>query len=252
MNKQQIGNWLLGLITISVIIAIFFVKPIPQDIGYHKFIDNRMMLSLPNFWNVVSNLPFLVVGILGLTQLKSLKTIAEMDVAYWLLFFGLILVAFGSGYYHLSPDNHTLVWDRLPMTIAFMSLFAIIIAEFINARKASLLLIPFLIAGVLSVVYWQWTESNGAGDLRAYAVVQFLPMLLIPVILICYKSRFDKVSGYWLLLCFYLAAKLLEAFDVPVYELTLGFISGHSLKHIVAALGMFVLLVSYKKRKFVS
>ena len=248
MNKQRVGKWLMVLISLSAVVALFFVKPIPQDPGYHKFIDDRTMLSVPNFWNVMSNLPFLIVGILGLMQLKSFKTIAEMDLAYWLLFFGLALVAFGSGYYHWLPSNETLVWDRLPVTVAFMSLFAIIIAEFVNARRASVLLFPLIIIGMLSVFYWQYSESQGAGDLRFYALVQFLPILLIPVMMICFQSKFDKVSGYWFLLLFYVAAKLLESFDVPIFELTGGTISGHSLKHIVAAIGMYVLLVTYKKR----
>ncbi|VAW42291.1 Expressed protein precursor, partial [hydrothermal vent metagenome] len=244
-KTEKLGKILIPSITIAAIIAMFFIQPIPQDSAYHNFVDGRTILGIANFWNVMSNLPFLLVGVMGLIQLQRLKTIAEMGVAYWLLFFGVALVAFGSGYYHLAPDNHTLVWDRLPMTIAFMSLFAIIIAEFINIQKGRLLLFPLLIVGVLSVFYWQYTEANGAGDLRFYALVQFLPIVLIPIMLLLFPAKFSKVSGYWWLLLAYVIAKFLEYFDTQIFALSANIISGHSIKHMAAAFGMYILLVSY-------
>jgi hypothetical protein len=181
MLKIKIGKWLIALISLAAIITIFFIEPIKQDLAYHQFIDNRTLLGIPNFWDVVSNLPFFIVGMLALYQFNSLNIIAELRKAYWLFFFGVAMVAFGSGYYHYSPSNETLLWDRLPMTIAFMSLFALIISEFIDIKIGAILLIPLLILGVLSVLYWQWTESNGVGDLRFYALVQFLPIVMIPI-----------------------------------------------------------------------
>lgn len=248
MSKNKIGKTLITLISLIAIIGIFFVKPIEQDLNYHNFIDGNEILGIPNFWNVVSNLPFLIIGVLGMIKLKHLQIIPELGIAYWILFFGVAMVAFGSGYYHLDPSNHTLVWDRLPMTVAFMSLFAIIISEFINARKGALLLFPLLLVGVASVFYWQWTESNGVGDLRFYALVQFLPILLIPIMLLSYKSKFSRTDGYWKLLLAYVAAKVLEFYDSEIFELLGGIVSGHSIKHVAAAVGMHILLVSYSKR----
>lgn len=248
MNKQNLAKKLIILITIIAIAALFFVEPIKQDLSYHDFIDNKTQLGIANFWNVVSNLPFLIVGVMGLLQFKRLKVITRMSVAYWLMFFGLITVALGSSYYHLAPSNETLVWDRLPMTITFMSLFAIVISEFINERVGRFLLIPLLLIGIASVFYWQWSESNGVGDLRFYALVQFLPIILIPLILLFYQSKFNNVAGYWLLLMTYVAAKILEYYDVEFFELLNNTISGHSIKHVAAALGMLFLLNSYKNR----
>ncbi len=244
MKKNKIGQILITSISLLAIIGIFFVKPIPQDLAYHGFIDDKEMLGIPNFWNVMSNLPFLIVGLLGMVRLSRLKIIEDMRVAYWLLFFGVALVAFGSGYYHWNPSNQTLVWDRLPMTIAFMSLFAIIISEFIDAKKGVLLLFPLLIVGVASVFYWQVTD-----DLRFYALVQFLPIVLIPLILIIYSSKFTKISGYWWLLAAYVLAKVLEYFDSQIFNLSGGLMSGHAIKHVAAAIGMYVLFLSYKKRE---
>jgi hypothetical protein len=39
---------------------------------------------------------------------------------YLVMFAGLSLTAFGSGYYHLAPDNARLVWDRIAIMMVFM------------------------------------------------------------------------------------------------------------------------------------
>jgi hypothetical protein len=172
-----------------------------------------------------------------------------MQLGYVLLFIGVSLVAFGSGYYHLEPNNETLVWDRLPMTIAFMSLFAILLSEFIEVKLGKGLLFPLLLVGMGSVFYWYWGEMHGEGDLRAYALVQFLPMLMIPFLLLTFKAHYTQIRGYWILLFCYLLAKVFEHFDREIYTLLGQVISGHSLKHMVAALGMYILLVSYENRE---
>ena len=250
-SKNRSVGLLIGFICVAAFVAVFFVEPIAQDSAYHNFADTKEFFGITNFWNVVSNIPFLIVGLMGLAQLKRLNTIPEMGVAYWLLFFGVALVAFGSGYYHLNPNNKTLVWDRLPMTIAFMSLFAVIVSEFVNQQRGSLLLIPLLIAGIASVVLWSVSESQGVGDLRFYALVQFLPIVLIPLILLAYPAKFTKVSAYWWLLLAYIVAKVLEYFDEPVYHLFNQQMSGHAIKHVAAAVGMYVLLRGFRQRSIV-
>ena len=179
--------------------------------------------------------------------LNDLIILDEIKSAYILLFLGVVLVSFGSGYYHLRPNNLTLVWDRIPMTIAFMALFSIIICEFISIRVGKALLIPLVLAGIASVTYWHYTEIRGQGDLRFYGIVQFMPVLVIPLILIGFRARFSNVAAYWGLILAYIAAKLFEHFDDQVFYL-LGYISGHSIKHIVAALGLYILLTSYRSR----
>jgi len=239
-------------ITAVVIFAILtMLDPIPQDTNYHNFADSRMFYNLPNFWNVISNLPFLIVGAYALNKMfrqKSMRYDKQMHIAYSLLFAGVSLVAFGSGYYHLDPNNDTLIWDRLPMTIAFMALFAIIIAEYISLKKGQILLYPLLVLGITSVAYWAYTESIGQGDLRLYAFVQFFPMLVIPVLLLKFPPTFTLRRGYWYLLLCYLLAKVFEHYDEAIYDI-LGFMSGHSLKHIVAALGMYVLVETLTRRE---
>jgi len=249
-SKEKIGFTLIIVVTFISVPAIFLQDPIAQDINYHLFRDSKEIFSIQNFWNVLSNLPFLMVGVIGLYQFlvtDSLKIIKENKFAYSLLFFGVTLIAFGSGYYHLWPNNQTLVWDRLPMSIAFMSLFSIVIGEFISIRAGKALLLPLILLGIASVFYWHFSEIQGAGDLRFYALVQFYPMLVIPLILVCFNSRCSKAKAYWWLLVAYVIAKAFEHFDGEIYNM-LGFISGHSIKHIVAALGLYILFISYLRR----
>ncbi len=246
--KETVGYAAILFISIAGIVGMLMMDPIAQDPGYHQFSDGRTFFGVPNFWNVISNLPFLIVGtmgLLGVYRSGQIKYIVGLKPAYVLFFAGVTLVNFGSGYYHLWPGNETLVWDRLPMTFAFMALFAVIIGEFASLKISKLVLWPLVVFGVFSVFYWHFTEAAGHGDLRLYALVQFLPMLLIPLFLLLFKSRFTNTGGYWLLLLAYLLAKVLEYFDEAVFN-SLGIISGHSLKHIVAALGVFFLLRAYK------
>jgi hypothetical protein len=160
----------------------------------------------------------------------------------------LLLIGFGSGYYHLWPSNQTLVWDRLPMTLVFMALIAIIIAEYLSVNIGKRLLYPLLIVGGASVLYWDYTESNGEGDLRFYILVQFMPLIAIPLILLFMKPTYTYGNRYWWLLCTYIFAKLFEYFDRFIFEV-LTVLSGHTLKHLIAALGILLLLNGYNRRK---
>ena len=240
----------ITVVLLIVIVAVVMLDPMAQDLKYHQFHDQRTFLNIPNFWNVISNIPFLLIGVIGLYSIfrsHRINLIQDMKAAYIVFFSGVSLVALGSGYYHLSPDNETLVWDRLPMTLAFMALFSIIIGEFISARWGKRVLWPLVIFGMYSIFYWHITESKGEGDLRLYVLVQFLPLLLIPLILVLFTPKFTHTRGYWILLCAYVFAKFFEYFDGVVLN-NLTILSGHSIKHLVAALGIYFLLNAYNNR----
>lgn len=244
MTKNTAMMWLMGLCSLVVMGVFIFVDPIPQDINYHLFADQRRLCVVPHTLNVFSNLPFLVVGMLGCYQVSQTPPQyfqPKTRLLYWLLFAGVAAVCFGSGYYHWDPHNRTLVWDRLPMTVAFMALFCIIISENISAKWGTKLFVPLLLIGMGSVIYWHFTEQQGRGDLRPYAIVQFLPMIAIPIILLRQNNPFGRHVAFWAILFTYLLAKFCEYFDTEIYQL-LGFVSGHSIKHILPAIGLYCLI----------
>lgn len=238
--------WLLLAIVATSVVAIALYEPIPQDASYHAFADRRTMLRVPNFWNVISNLPFLMVGIAGLRALRKGGLSGPRQLlypAYAVLFLGVILVAFGSGYYHLAPDNGSLTWDRLPMTVAFMAFLAVVIGEWIDPQLGRRCLPILVLIGVLSVSYWHVSEMRGSGDLRPYLLVQFLPLALAPLITVIFPSAFPRVYYIWGMLGAYAAAKVLEVFDERVF-LALGVLSGHTLKHLTAAAAVYLLVLA--------
>ena len=146
-HRRRSGLILVILVCAIAIPGMFFIDPIAQNVQYHQFSDQRLFFGIPNFWNVVSNSGFILVGILGVYLLAIKKTASILQPVrhfYVVLYLGVALVGFGSAYYHIRPDNTTLVWDRLPMTISFMAFFSIVIAEFISLKLGKNLLCPFV------------------------------------------------------------------------------------------------------------
>ncbi len=244
---------ILFAVAIAAIIgALIIVDPIPQWPEYHDFADDRVFFGLPNAHNVLSNVGFLVVGAWGLFFVISRENRAFTGKAwlpYMVFFMGVLLTSFGSAYYHWEPNNHTLAWDRLPMTLIFTGLFTVIIGELISPRAARALLLPILIIGISSVVYWAWTESNNAGDLRFYGLVQFLPIILIVLMLFMYPKPPHFLSYIAGLIVFFVLAKLFEEYDRKTFDALHPIVAGHALKHLCAAAAAgFLLLMLYKRR----
>ena len=231
--------WGLVVLTIGVV---FLFPAIPQDPSYHDFVDHRTIFGITNFWNVVSNIPFMVLGILGVL----VRTNEKERRFWWAFFCGVFLIGIGSGYYHLDPSNSTLAWDRLPMTIAFMSFFGFIVYERLN-RKLGLMLLPvLLVLGAGSIWYWMHTESMGAGDLRPYALVQFGLFLWIPIIFWVFPVDFPGTRYFVQVLLWYGLAKLCEHFDAAIYILG---ISGHTFKHLASAMAVYMMIRYLRARE---
>ena len=242
--------FLLLLSLILTTLVFILVPPVSQDLKYHNFVDQRSFAGIPHFWNVVTNIPFLVIGLKGFFKIQRQELtgmLPELFRAYLAFFIGLVLIGLGSGYYHLNPSNSTLVGDRMAITITFMSFLVLIIGESISTKTASRLLFPLIFLGLASVIYWDITENLGMGDLRFYALVQFLPMLLIPLMLLCYGSCLSGSRWIFAIIMVYGTAKIAEFYDQQIYDL-IGF-SGHSLKHIIAAFGAFLFLKGLEVRK---
>jgi hypothetical protein len=256
-RQPPLLGW-LALLAVAAVAITWAVSqpPLPQDMSYHGFADQRHLLGVPHFLNVVSNVPFLVVGVLGLRFLGSGEAVRpggpfRQPAERWpflLFFLGVALTSLGSSYYHLDPGNERLLWDRLPMAVAFMSLFSAVLAERISLRVGLALLPVLVTAGLASVLYWHWTEQRGEGDLRPYYLVQFGSMLALPVLLLLFPPYYTGTAHLFGALGWYVAAKVLEhPLDAPIFALG-GWISGHTLKHLAAALAAYGVLRWVKGR----
>jgi hypothetical protein len=239
--------------TIAVAATAVLLPRIPQPQSYHDFADQRAWLGIPNFGDVASNLLFAISGVWGLVFLlgrrgQELFLDPRERWAYIFLFLGLFLTAFGSGYYHLAADNARLVWDRLPMTLAFMGLVSAMISERVGVRAGLYLLPVLLLIGAGSVVLWWHSETRGAGDLRPYAAVQVYAVLILPILLLL-RPRYTRSWDFAVVFCFYVLAKIFETADRQIFSLDQHTISGHTLKHLAAGAAGFWILMMLQRRE---
>jgi hypothetical protein len=246
MESTRSTSWRYGILVLLMLGSLFTVmslEPIPQNLAYHDFADQRKFLGIPNVLDVISNLAFLLVGVLGLRYCIR----ADLGVgrlAWIVLFAGVSLVSVGSAYYHWAPSNETLLWDRFPMAVGFMCLFVALLGEYVNRRLPRWVLTPAVVVGIASVLYWHWTD-----DLRPYVWVQLFPLLTIPAVMLLFRPRYTHA---WLLLVslgLYMLAKVTEHFDASIFELTRQVVSGHSMKHVLAAASCYSILVMLQKRR---
>ena len=235
--------------TILIIFFLFIgvlimLDPIPQDLEYHDFADKRNFLGIPNFWDVMSNVPMFFLGAYGLyLSLRNYSRRPDFvsKLIPLILCIGIFTACFGSAYYHWAPDNNRLVWDRLPMTLMFMPIFSLLIYDFIGKKEGQIAFYILVPLGIFSVFYWQYTESTGQGDLRFYIFVQFFPMLIAPFILWLFYKKVNYVKYIIFILVWYVVAKISELFDDAIFDF-LGFWSGHTIKHFVGAISLFYIL----------
>jgi hypothetical protein len=241
MRRTQMVRLFSVVVAVSgAVAATLAAPPVPQPLAYHNLADQRSWLGIPNALNVLSNLPFAVVGLLGLVLIfgKVGRRVPFHDSwerwPYAALFAGVALTTVGSSYYHLAPDNARLVWDRLPMTLGFMGLLTAVLAERVSLPLARWLFSPLLVVGAASVAYWYWSEVQGAGDLRPYLLVQFGSLLVVVLLLVLYPTHYGGGRYLSAGLAAYAAAKAFELADGRIFALG-RIVSGHTLKHLVAA-----------------
>jgi MFS transporter, MHS family, proline/betaine transporter len=243
MNLRSLGpQSALVLVTLGPLAGIMAHGPIAQDSAYHDFADARAFLGVPNFWNVASNIPFLLVGLVGIAMCAGHRR--PLLAASWSVFFiGASLVCVGSAYYHWAPSDPTLLWDRLPITLAFMGLLVAVLSEHLGDGLERFMLVPALVAGLLSALWWHWT-----GDLRLYVWVQLAPVLCIPLVLAMFPARYTHRRYLLYGLGLYVLAKLAEIADRDIFALTTEAVSGHTLKHLLAAGALLFVLAMLWRR----
>ncbi len=236
-----------------VIVILFRASPISQDKSYHQFSDTRALFGVPHFANIASNFLLIILAIWGIAFLFFSKPLffhypKERNV--WMIFFGgSIFAGLGSMFYHWNPSNISLAVDRLFLSIVFMTFFSLMIIERIDFR-VGLRLFPWLIlAGVSSVLYWIFTESLSQGDLRPYIIIQFFPLLAIPLILLFFPASYRGQKWLWASLASYVVGKVFELTDRKTLEFFQGQLSGHTLKHFFLGVSLFFIIIYLKNRK---
>lgn len=246
---------LLPCYVLAALIASLWLPPLAQDPAYHHFADDRHWLGLANFADVVSNLAILLAAAWGLAV--SLRTAAPSERfataderRYASLYFGaLVLTAMGSTWYHLAPDNARLFWDRLPLSLAFTALLALLITErVVLTRAARLLLGLWVVAGPVSVLYWQAGELSGQGDLRPYFLLYVFMFLLLPV-LIAAPTPYTHNRLYGWAYALFVLAMAGDRLDHAVYAMTGQLISGHTLKHLLMGVAIALLAHMFACRR---
>jgi hypothetical protein len=258
---QAVRSWrpeikwsILGGVCLAALVAVACLGPIPQPLSYHNFADQRPLAGVPHTFDVLSNLPFVIVGLAGLWFLLQKRTMLESGTlwAYATLFAGLILTGLGSAFYHLAPDNHRLVFDRLPMTIAMAGCIAVVLADRFSGGTAVWVLPTALTTGIGTVAQWAISEQQGHGDLRWYALYQGLTIIVGAALLLMFASRpaaaLQATRALALAVAGNVAAKIFELLDKPIYSLG-GLVSGHTLKHLSAGLAFVPVVVLIRRMR---
>jgi hypothetical protein len=225
---------LIGVTVVAFLAAAVWPRH-PQDVAYHSFADSRALAHIPHALNVLSNVGFLLAGAWAFFRTARSSLVGWERTASWIFAAGLVLTGLGSAWYHWAPSNATLVWDRLPLSTLFPTVFAVVIADRVSPAAGRALLALLVLGAIASVLYWARFD-----DLRPYGLAQFLPMLLIPLMLVLFSGRRPTAPLIWGVVI-YAVGKVAELSDGRIFALG-GVISGHTIKHLLAAAAALLIL----------
>ncbi|HEX4945024.1 MAG TPA: hypothetical protein VFV55_11770 [Usitatibacteraceae bacterium] len=243
-------RWIPTAITVALIVAMLAYGPIHQPADYHDFADRRAALGVANAADVVSNIGFALAGLWGLAAWSAWMRLPDRPRSsrgYAVFFVALVLTGLGSAWYHLLPDNGRLVWDRIPIALACAGLLAAVHADTHSPGQHAAIPVALVAAAFASVWWWSHTGVDGPGDLRPYLLLQVLPLLLIPVWQALYGARREERLAFGIAIALYVGAKAAELGDHAIFDAT-GFLSGHTLKHLLATAAGAVVAADYRRR----
>jgi len=237
------------LLSLLIVIAMVWHGPIPQLAHYHDFADQSHWLCIPHSVDVLSNLGFVLVAAIGFyyVALSSQQMLrANSFSAYCVFIVSLLLTAAGSWFYHLAPDDTRLFWDRLPIALACASLMCAVRAENVPGIAQLRLFTELSVAlafAVFSVFWWKWTS-----DLRPYLLLQGLSVILIPAWQMIWRAPVSDRIAFGVAMTLYVFAKIAELSDSAIWNLT-HVVSGHSIKHLLAASAAAVIVLNLLQRE---
>ncbi len=217
--------------------------PLKDPEAYFNFADQRVWLGIPYFGDVVSNLAFLFVGVYWLWVMRGSRPGAGAGAPSFLRRYAVILcwvcilTFLGSSYFHWAPSPETLFWDRLPMSIGFSTIVGLMLSDRVDRDlgwRVTLVLVPLGAFTVIGYAY-DWLS------LRPYFILQYGSLLFLLGLSLVRRHGEIRNTMLWSALGFYVLAKVAENLDAQIYSL-LGFMSGHNLKHLIAAVALYQLL----------
>lgn len=224
-----------------------FGPALPTSAHQHAFADQRAWLGVPCALDVLSNLPFATAGAWGLAWLRRAVLDSTSRALAALFFAGLLCTAAGSAMYHWQPEDTSLVWDRLGMVLPFASLLGLAAHGRVSERAGWAAAGAVLLAGPLAVGTWAW-----GGNLLPWAVVQLGGMLVVLALAALPRRAGTLALNLGAVIALYGAAKLFEAADHAVFEATGQWLSGHSIKHVLAACAAWPVLAALRPRRSVA
>lgn len=233
--RQNLSRAEAGLLLgVAALLALALFGPmLPASAHQHTLADQRALWGIPCALDVLSNLPFAIAGLWGLVALRRAAPgmlDATSRALVTLFFAGLVCTAAGSALYHWQPQDAGLLWDRLGMVLPFAGLLGLAAASRVSPRAGAAAAGTVLLAGPLAVLWW-----SHSGNLLPWAVVQLGGMLVV-LALACLPRRDGALALHLgAVMALYAMAKLFEAADHAVFEATGQAVSGHSLKHVLAA-----------------
>jgi hypothetical protein len=231
-SRPNLALWITAFLLLAMAVA----GPVAQPAHYHAFADQRVLCGIPHAANVLSNAGFLIVGLYGFARRPP-------GPAYAIFFMALVATAFGSAWYHLAPEDMRLVWDRLPIALACAALVAGVLADAIAERVPPAVVLAILLTlAALSVGWWHFTQ-----DLRPYLAVQLAPLLLAPAIQWQAHRPVAERKAFGVAIVLYVLAKLCELADSQLYAV-FGYVSGHTLKHLLATAAALALTMGIVRR----
>lgn len=247
---SRIRHWIPTALVLAAAAAMLVYGPIPQLAHYHEFADTRSLFGIPNAFDVISNAGFAIVALWGFVALWPHRLdprVARGWPGQLVFLVALLLTAVGSSWYHLAPDNARLAWDRLPIALACAGLLAAVDADTRETRQPPWIPALLVAAAIASVWWWSFTDARSVGDLRPYLLLQGAPFLLIPLWQANHGSPRAERLAFGVAIGLYAIAKAAELGDHAIFE-TLGFMSGHTLKHLLSIAAAAVLVASFVAR----
>lgn len=246
LTLSQENRYLGGILILFLALTAWAYPHIPRAdaLTYLDFADQVAHLGIPNFNDVVSNLAFLAAGLYGLIAFTRRPDLKGHGLALLTVSIGSVLTAFGSAQFHWAPGNYTLMLDRLPMTIVFAGVISALIGDRIGRTQGLVALGILLPFGVFSIL----GQDAGFITFRPYYALQHGGLIFCLLLALMRPSGRMENANVLAALGLYTVAKILEIADGPIFRFTENLVSGHSLKHLFAALAVYKLIVTIQEK----